>query len=219
MTISSFNTTLCINGCKIFNDNSRYLYWENRKVTNDEIDIIKFLNSNLIKEDLDILHIGIGNSLFASEIKHFNEIIGISISQNEIDKSSLMHIPNYHSIFLNKYQKNAFDIFDQKKFDLIIDINIKSFACCDNAFDNLFNQYLNLLNKNGKIITHINGLNWTKAIKPKISFSFKKFFHKKLKEIDGPIKNILSIKDCEKIAKNNNLQLSLNNKNLIIFQK
>ena len=137
MTISSFNTTLCINGCKIFNDNSRYLYWEDRKVTNDEIDIIKFLNSNLIKEDLDILHIGIGNSLFASEIKHFNEIIGISISQNEIDKSSLMHIPNYHSIFLNKYQKNAFDIFDQKKFDLIIDINIKSFACCDNAFDNL----------------------------------------------------------------------------------
>ena len=45
MLINKFNTTECINGCKIFNDNSNYLYWENKNVTNDEIDILAFLNS------------------------------------------------------------------------------------------------------------------------------------------------------------------------------
>ena len=45
MLINKFNTTECINGCKIFNDNSNYLYWENKSVTSDEIDILAFLKS------------------------------------------------------------------------------------------------------------------------------------------------------------------------------
>ena len=51
MLINKFNTTECINGCKIFNDNSNYLYWENKSVTIDEIDILAFLKSKSDKKN------------------------------------------------------------------------------------------------------------------------------------------------------------------------
>ena len=218
MLINKFNTTECINGCKIFNDNSNYLYWENRKVTSDEIDILEFLNSNNDNKNCNILHVGIGNSFLASELNYFKEIIGITISQNEIKHASTKHISNYKYFFLNKYKSNSLDIFKDKKFNIIIDTNIKSFACCDKAFINLFEQYVNSLDSNGFIISHINGLRWSRTVKPKLAFSVKNFFYKRLKEYDGPVTNILSQSDCKILAHKHNLKLDLNNKNLIIFK-
>ena len=218
MLISKFNTTECINGCKIFNDNSNYLYWENKSVTSDEIDILAFLKSKNDIKKLNILHVGIGNSFLASKLKDFNEIIGITISQNEIKYASTKDITNYKYFFLNKYEANSLDIFKNKKFDIIIDTNIKSFSCCDNAFNNLFKQYVNSLSHRGYIISHINGLKWSRVVKPKLSFSLKNFFYKRLKEYDGPLNNKLSIPDCKILANENNLKLDLDNINLVIFK-
>ena len=217
MLINKFDTTECINGCKIFNDNSNYLYWENRNVTNDEIDILNFLNSKNNK-DLNILHVGIGNSFLASKLNSFKEIIGITISQNEIEHATSRNIFNYKYFFLNKYKANSLNIFEKKKFDIIIDTNIKSFSCCNEAFIDLFSQYANLLKDNAYIISHSNGLKWSRIVKPKLAFSFKKLFYKKLKEYDGPSQNLLNISDCKNLAYKNNLQLDLDNKNLIIFK-
>ena len=218
MLINKFTTTECINGCKIFNDNSNYLYWENKSVTSDEIDILAFLKSKNDIKKLNILHVGIGNSLLAAQLNNFNEIIGITISQNEIKLASTKNITNYKYFFLNKYKSNSLDIFENKKFDIIIDTNIKSFSCCDKAFNNLFKQYVNSLSHSGYIISHINGLKWSRVVKPKLSFSLKNFFYKRLKEYDGPLKNKLSIPDCKILANENNLKLDLNNSNLVIFK-
>ena len=218
MLIKKFNTTQCINGCNIFDDNSEYLYWENRKVTNDEIDILKYLNLRHGNQSLNILHIGIGNSYLASKLHNFNEINGITISQNEILNATSKNISNYKIFFLNKYKINSLDIFKNKKFDIIIDINMKSFSCCNEAFNNLFNQYANSLAINGYIISHINGIKWSRLVKPTLAFSFKYLFYKKLKEYDGPIDNILSISDCKILAHKNNLRFDLINKNLIFFK-
>ena len=218
MLINKFNTTECINGCKIFNENSNYLYWENKNVTNDEIDILAFLNSKKNKNKLTVLHIGIGNSFLASKLNNFNEIIGITISQNEIKYASTKNIVNYKYFFLNKYKANSLDIFENKKFDIIIDTNIKSFSCCDKAFNNLFKQYVNSLSHSGYIISHINGLKWSRIVRPKLSFSLKNFFYKRLKEYDGPLNNKLGISDCKILANENNLKLNLDNTNLVIFK-
>ena len=218
MLIDKFNTTECINGCKIFNDNSNYLYWENKSVTSDEIDILAFLKSKNDIKKLNILHVGIGNSFLASKLKDFNEIIGITISQNEIEYASTKNITNYRYFFLNKYEANSLDIFENKKFDIIIDTNIKSFSCCDKAFNNLFKQYVNSLSHRGYIISHINGLKWSRVVKPKLSFSLKNFFYKRLKEYDGPLDNKLSILDCKILSNENNLKLNLDNTNLVIFK-
>ena len=218
MIIKKFNITQCINGCNIFDDNSEYLYWENRKVTNDEIDIVEYLNLSHNNQNLDILHIGIGNSYLASKLHSFKEISGITISQNEILNASSKNISNYKVFFLNKYKVNSLDIFKNKKFDIIIDANMKSFSCCNKAFTNLFNQYASSLTINGYIISHINGMKWSRLVKPTLAFSFKKFFYKKLKEYDGPIDNVLSISDCKILGYKNNLKFDLINKNLLSFK-
>ena len=199
-------------------DDSNYLYWENRRVTDDEVDIVNFLNSNDSNLNPNVLHIGIGNSFLPSNLNCYKKITGITISQNEIKHAQFMTIKNYNYFFLNKYKKNSLNIFKNKRFDIIIDTNMKSFSCCDKAFENLFDHYTKLLENNGYIITHINGLKWSRIIKPKLTFSLKKFFHKRLKEYDGPINNILNIHDCKKLANKNNLKLDLNYKNLIIFK-
>ena len=107
----------------------------------------------------------------------------------------------------------------QNCYDFIIDVNLKSFSCCDGAFDEMFKKYLNLLNVKGKILTAKNGLKWSRLLKPVIKFSFKKFFYKRLKEYDGPESNKISIDECRKIAKVNNLNFSDINKNLVSFDK
>ena len=40
----NYSHTLCPNGCKLFNDNKNYSYWEKKEVTSDEKDILIFIN-------------------------------------------------------------------------------------------------------------------------------------------------------------------------------
>ena len=48
--------------------------------------------------------------------------------------------------YKNKYEFNTFYNFSNYKYDIIIDANIKSFACCEKAFQNLMQQYFDILN-------------------------------------------------------------------------
>ena len=40
----SYRKSKCINGCELFNDEKNYSYWEGKKETQDEIEILSFLN-------------------------------------------------------------------------------------------------------------------------------------------------------------------------------
>ena len=50
----------------------------------------------------------------------------------------------------------------------------------------MFDDYAQMLNNNGCIITGKKGMEWSRILKPVYSFSFKKFIYKKLKEYNGP---------------------------------
>lgn len=220
MFVREFNKTKCINGCEIFNDNSNYLYWENRDVTKDEIEITDYLNNKYIHKNISILHIGIGNSYIASNLNKFINIDGISISMNEIILANSLKIKNYKSYFFNKLEKNVFSNDSFSKYDVIIDVNLKSFCCCELSFKKLFNDYCMMLNKNGIIITGKNGMNWSRFIKPVVRFSLKKLFYKRLKEYDGPKSNILSLSECSKLAKEHGLKLGeIDRTNIVTFSK
>jgi len=41
----SYRKSKCINGCELFNDEKNYSYWEGKKETQDEIEILSFLNT------------------------------------------------------------------------------------------------------------------------------------------------------------------------------
>ena len=210
MIIKKYKKTKCVNGCQIFNDDSKYLYWENKKPTTDEIEIVNFLNKNTTNKTYNVLHVGIGNSYVASTLNDNFDIDGISISSNEIEYANSLKLKNY----------NVFNILNSNKYDLIIDVNLKSFACCNQAFENLMHSYVSLLKNPGKIFTGKKGMNWSRIVKPVLSFTPLKFFYKRLKEFDGPKENFLTLPDCSKLALAHKLKLlHEENSNVVFFEK
>lgn len=186
---------------RIDNLKSNISYWENREVTSDEMVIIRYLikNKNLYLNK-SILHVGIGNLTLAKKIYKFTKNFeGLSISLNEINQGNFFFKNKINFYLCDKYSKNITKIL-KKKYDIIIDNNIKSYSCCDTAFKKLFESYRSNLNNNGIILTSLNGLQWTKHLKKKISFNFKRFFYYKFKEINGPSRNILNIHKCRSLS-------------------
>ena len=213
------NTDKCINGCTLFNDASKFSYWENKEATNDEKDALTYLKNNNLFYNKKILHVGIGNSYIAKNLKDFKKIDGISLSKNELDLAKKNNIDNYEVFFQNKYCQNNILKKTLNFYDVIIDVNIKSFACCDKAFVNLFKKYSKILNNNGIIISSKAGMKWSRQIKPVLSFSFNKMFYKRLKEFDGPKSNFLNNNDCFELSQKYKLQLDMSDSKLIIFKK
>ena len=214
-----YKKTKCINGCELFNDEKSYSYWENKKETLDEIEILNFLNSNNSSNLSKILHIGIGNSYISRNLNKYSSINGISISSNEIFLANNLNIKKYNVFFKNKYEFNTFYNFSKYKYDIIIDPNIKSFACCEKAFKHLMQQYFDILNFDGFIITNIRGMNWSRKVQPVIHFDFNNFFHRRLKEFDGPISNLLSVTEFDFLSKKFGFTLKNLDKNIILLSK
>ena len=189
-----------------------YTYWEDRDVTTDELDIINFLEN---KKDIffkSILHIGIGNSYFAKKFSLNNNITGITISQKEIKKAESLNLLNYQLLLLDKYSIQFKNFLKKNKFDLIIDANLKSYSCCQETFEFMMDNIFKSIKPNGMLITSINGMKWFKNLKPKLSFSFKKFFFYKLKEVNGNKDNILFPDELKKISHKYNIKMSINDK-------
>ena len=109
-------------------------------------------------------------------------IAGITTSAIEIDKAKALNLSNYHVYLCDKYSIEFNSLIKTKKFDLIIDTNLKSYSCCQKSFDYMMKNIIESINKDGMLITSINGMKWFKKLKPKLSFSFKKLFHFKLKK-------------------------------------
>ncbi len=210
--------TSCVNGCELFNDRQFFSYWESNKVTRDEKCILNFLQDKISINKKKILHVGVGNSYIGENLKNFYRIDGVSLSGSEIINAQKKKIKNYKIYFLNKFSKRT--LFNKKlnHYDIIIDVNLKSYACCDIAFNHLFKQYLKMLKPKGIIISGKNGMRWSRIIKPVLSFSFKKFFYKRLKEFDGAKNNILNKNELLLLKKKYNLQIS-NLNNLILINK
>ena len=205
--------------CKKYNLFEKdYIYWEDRETTSDELDIIKFIKDQFDINDKNILHVGIGNSEIASIFNEAKKIIGITVSKGEFNFANKLNLNNYEIFLCDKYSENFIDITQKFKFDFIIETNLKSYSCCSKSFNYMFKNYLKILNLNGKIITSRMGMNWYKKLKPKLSFSLKKLFHYKLKEIEGDKSNILSLDEINSISADNNLKLTYNERVLYLVK-
>ena len=209
------NKYIC--NCKKYNLFKKdYIYWEDRQTTSDELDIIKFIKNEFYIKNKNLLHIGIGNSDIASIFNEAKKIVGITVSKGEFNFANKLNLNNYEIFLCDKYSKNFIDITHKFKFDFIIDTNLKSYSCCSKSFNYMFTNYLKILNLDGKIITSRKGMNWYKKLKPKLTFSLKKLFHYKLKEIEGDKSNILSLDEINKICADNNLKLTYNERVLYL---
>ena len=211
------NKYIC--NCKKYNLFEKdYIYWEDRETTSDELDIINFIKKKFDINDKNLLHIGIGNSEIASIFNEAKKIVGITVSKGEFNFANKLNLNNYEIFLCDKYSENFIDITHKFKFDFIIDTNLKSYSCCSKSFNYMFTNYLKILNLDGKIITSRMGMNWYKKLKPKLTFSLKKLFHYKLKEIEGDKSNILSLDEINSISADNNLKLTYNERVLYLVK-
>jgi len=214
-----FNQIKCINGCDLFEDNNNFSYWENNEVTSDEKEIVLYLNKNNLIHSRKILHIGIGNSYLALNLKGYDKIDGVTISNNELLNGLTHKIKNYDIFFKNKYSNGDLIKNRNNYYDIIIDNNLKSFACCSISFNDLIKKYKRYLKNTGFIITSLKGMNWSRIVKPVYSFSFKKLLHMRLKEFDGPTENIMDINDCKELCVKHGLEMDIVSDDLILFKK
>ena len=114
--------------------------------------------------------------------------------------------------------QNILLLFYNKKFDVIVDNNIKSYSCCKISYNYFIDNLFKMLNHKGILITSRKGMNWYKNIVPKLSFSLKRLFHYKLKEINGNSENIMSIDEAKFISSKYSLNLKFDEK-ICFFEK
>ena len=195
--------------CKHFDFSKKnFTYWEKKIITTDEKNIVEYLEKKSNFSSKKILHIGIGNSYFAKKFFNLNEIVGLSISNSEINLARNLDIKNYKTFYCDKYSINFNDLLKNFTFDYIIDTNLKSYSCCNESFYYYFSNLSKLLKPEGAIITSNDGMKWFKKLVPKLTFNLKNFFHYKLKEIKGDNSNIFSKNDVNNICKEYSLKFT-----------
>jgi hypothetical protein len=63
-------------------------------------------------------------------------------------------------IVCNKYDVESYAASLRSPFDCIVDVNIRSYACCDRHFRNYMESMLNVLTSDGILLTSVRGLNY-----------------------------------------------------------
>lgn len=206
----------CINNCKLLNFKiTLSSYWENKNPTNDEKEVVHYINNiEYSKSNLSILHIGTGVSYPAQYIKKYRSIDSFTICRGELEHALQLNNSKYNVFLKDKHEKNCF-IGWNKKYDIIIDNNIRSFCCCEEAFDHLLYNYYNLLNNRGIIIMHKDGMKWSTQLNPQFCFKSFKWI---LKEKGSNPLGSFTLTMAEKKANEFNMELIVDN-NIVVFKK
>lgn len=138
---------------------SKYVDYSEMHVTEDQQRIAEYLYDIVTRQD-SILHVGIGNSDFASQFTaKVNSIDGLTVSKREKQYAQSLKLPNYQVFLLSKHAREVL-LKIQTKYDYIIDNNLPSFACCRYHFFTMMDNYLWALKSEGRIITDEFGLGW-----------------------------------------------------------
>ena len=194
--------------------------WEKQPTSSGEKAIILYLNDILSqnyslqqepKQKLNLLQIGIGNSemaqILSRYVAHFD---GITIAGKEVTHSEIISksndIMHYDVHIVNKYDIPSMKIKlnNNRKYDIISDNNLKSYACCQKHFLEYFELLVSLLSNNGFIITASQGMSWPSVPAGKV-------------DINNPTRrghissdnknNILTIEEMKHLAENYSLSI------------
>ncbi len=131
--------------------------YTDRPTTGDQLCIENYLDETYNGGE-SVLHVGIGNSLFAKRFStKFASIVGISITAREVENAASLRIDNYFPILMNKYGWVFAESFSCQ-FDIIVDNNPSTFACCYFHFVRMVSAYRKAMRQNGKLITNAVGL-------------------------------------------------------------
>jgi hypothetical protein len=131
-----------------------------RETTKDQARIEAVLEG-MDLADRNMLHVGVGNSGLAQRLaSRLHLIDGLTVSSNEKARADALAIPNYRVFLLNKH---SHEFVLPTRYDVIVDNNLASFACCKHHFHLMLTNYLTVLRPRGGILTDRKGMDWVFA--------------------------------------------------------
>jgi hypothetical protein len=140
-------------------DRPELIDYVERKTTGDQLRIEEVLENEGV-EGLSILHVGLGNSSLARRFSaRARRIDGLTISLHEKRSADALGLPNYRTHLLSKYSPRLREVGG--RFDVVVDNNLASFACCTYHLYVMFDAYLTLLAPGGRILTDLVGMQWS----------------------------------------------------------
>lgn len=132
--------------------------WARRETTLDQLRIEEQLDK-MVNRSTSILHIGAGNSSLGLRFAQRGcSVLATTIHEEELQDIKKLTIENYSVVIANKFAVDMDEINGQ--FDLIVDNNPSSFACCLFHFARMMVKFFDLLKNGGQILTAQPGLGW-----------------------------------------------------------
>jgi len=133
--------------------------WVEIDVTVDQSRIERVLET-LSLGNKRLLHVGIGCSNIAR--KYANQttpIDGITVVSEEKEHADSLGLSHYTTHVINKYNDEELNSLAQR-YDIIVDNNLSSFACCQHHYRKMLKNYIDVLTINGMILTDSTGMNF-----------------------------------------------------------
>src|SRR5262245_10886422 len=107
-----------------------------------------------------LLHVGVGNSGLAERfVSRTARSDGLTVSRNEKAVAESLGLDRYTVHILNKHSQEFGEVITGE-YDLIIDNNLASYACCRYHFHLMLDSYMRMLKPRGKILTDQAGMDW-----------------------------------------------------------
>jgi hypothetical protein len=137
--------------------------WESKPTTCAEQAVIRYLIQSPARvRGKSLLHVGVGNgALFAATEAELGAFTGVTISRPELDKFNheFGGRPSARVILANKHDDRVFGLIGDR-FDIIVDVNLKSFACCEKHFRTTMSYFARSLLPGGSLVTAQSGLDF-----------------------------------------------------------
>lgn len=148
--------------------------WESKATTCAEQAVIRYLGE--VPERYcgkRLLHVGIGNgALFAAIGEGLAAFTGITISRAELEKFNerFAGMDATTALLANKHDERVYPSIGGD-FDLIVDVNLKSFACCEKHFQSTMDYLAGALSPGGILMTAQSGLDFGWAANTAVAFT------------------------------------------------
>lgn len=118
---------------------------------------IEAVLEGMVRPDARVLHLGVGTSHLARRFAGRARVDGVTVVPAEVARAEALGIAGYRVALANKYGGLA-DF--PGPYDLVVDNNPATFACCRRHLDGLFADVAARLSPGGRWLTDAVGLGW-----------------------------------------------------------
>jgi len=129
--------------------------WLGREPTEDEQEVVAWLKRRATVAS-HMLHVGVGTALLSRE---FGGRVAQGLTKDGAEAKNARSM-DLDVLICNKYDVLPYKNLLKNPFDCIVDVNVRSYACCDTHFSEYMDVMLESLTPGGMLLTSRRGLDY-----------------------------------------------------------